>query len=417
MPQDPFAQYAQDDPFAAFAVPVASHDPAKADPRSWTDAAIDLLPTAGGVAGGVIGATAGPLTGVAGAGLGGVWGEAIRQKLQTARGKQEEPSLAEAVGDVATQGAVQAGSQVGGLAVGAGLRTLGKGLYWSHLKPSTALPASTRAQMVETGLAEKIPITERGAAKILGPTDPVTQRRMGGGLLTKSMDKADALVAEREALLRRTGVPAAYSVDPKQAVGGIASAVKDVKGLPVAGPQMRVIGDRGRAYLAEHRQPIPLTKAQANVRQTDKFYDKAYREAIDKGDPTKSGQAAADIGINDATRNILRDRVPGLKDQNAVTSRLASLGEAVEGRAAARRNLSAIGMQHGISAGIGTAAGAVNGTDSGVKMFILAEALTNPALASRLAYRLAQGGSAAKTPQAIRQALIALMASHAVGDE
>jgi hypothetical protein len=74
-------------------------------------------------------------------------------------------------------------------------------------------------------------------------------------------------------------------------------------------------------------------------------------------------------------------------------------------------------MRHLINAGVSGGVGAVGGTDKGVGTFALLEALTNPAVASRVAIAAAKSGSTAPTAQAIRQALVSLMASHAVDEQ
>lgn len=375
--------------------PVASHEQAKAPERTWADTAKDLLPTAGGVAGGVIGGAAGPVGAVAGAGLGGMWGEAMRKGLSPDTGQ----SVPEAAGDVAAQGAIQAGSEVGGRVIGAGLKAGAGRLYQSALKPTMAARAEY-PNLVKTGLAEAIPVSKGGAEK-------------AAGLVTKSKGAADTLVSDRQTFLQRLG-PQAATIDPKQAVGGITKAVQDVQELPVARPQMQAIGDYGRAYIREHPQPISLTDAQSSIRATDRFYNSAYRATMDRGNPVTAGNTAAALGINDETRALLRARVPGLVEQNANTSALHGVQEAVERRTSGLGNNNVVGMHHAISGVLGGGAAAIGGRDKGLETFAIAEALTNPAIASRLAIGAAKAGSSGVSAQALRQALISLMASHAV---
>ena len=397
--------------------PVASHgtDTAESD-GSALDTAAGFLPTAGGLVGSLVG-------GIPGAAIGGAAGEGFKQLaikageipgalMDVGRNLFEQPGatmrgavegMGEGLKGAGTQAVVQAGAEVGGRVMGAGLRTGGKRLYQGMLKPSVAARREY-PNLIQTGLDHAIPISKGGAEKA---------SRLAEG----SRDAADALVADRQAFLQRLG-PQAATIDPKQAVGGIAKAVQDVKELPVARPQMEAIGEYGRQYLKEHQRPLSLTQAQSGVRATDKFYNSAYRSTMDRGNPVTAGNTAAALGINNETRNLLRARVPGLQTQNAKTSALHGIQEAVDARTSQQGNLSPVGMQHLINAGIGSGVGAVGGTDKGIGTFALMEALTNPAIASRLAIGLAKSGSGNVTPQAIRQALLGLMASHAVeGDE
>jgi hypothetical protein len=243
---------------------------------------------------------------------------------------------------------------------------------------------------VKTALENRIPISAGGAEK-------------AGELVGKSKAAADDLVTARAA------GPNAPTIDPRQAVAGITPAVKAVKDLPVARPQMKAIGDYARAYIGEHPRPMALPDAQRAVRATDKFFDSTYRATMDRGNPITSGNAAAAVGINNETRNLLRQAVPGLKEQNAVTSGLAGVKEAVERRAGQQGNLSPIGMQHLINAGLGGGVGALGGKEKGAGTFLAMEALTNPATGSRIAYNAYKAGSL-PWQQAIRAALMARLA-------
>src|ERR1051326_7779739 len=110
---------------------------------------------------------------------------------------------------------------------------------------------------------------------------------------------------------------------------------------------------------------MTLDEAQRGVRAMDRYYDPAYRQTIDKGNPATVGSTAAAMGINDETRGLLRAYVPGLKDQNANTAALAGLQDAIERRAGQQDNNSVIGMRHGIAAMLGGAGGAYGGRGEG----------------------------------------------------
>ena len=151
--------------------------------RTWTDTAVDFLPTAGGMVGGVAGALAGGGTtfgvgalpaGIAGATVGGGMGEAAKLAINRLRGKQSPSTLTEAAKDVALEGAIQGGSEALGGAAGAIMRPVGAALMQSAVKPG--LRATARAigrgvaqedlPVVKTLLKEGVTVSEGGLAKL-----------------------------------------------------------------------------------------------------------------------------------------------------------------------------------------------------------------------------------------------------------
>lgn len=363
---------------------MASHEPAPE--RTWTDTAVDALPLAGGMAGGMLGAAGGIAGGIGGAALGGAAGEAGKQLVNRYRGRAVPTSATDAATDIGIAGAEQGGLEAGGRMLQGTLRMAGPRIYQGLLKPSVAARAE-HPDLVKTALENGIAITERGADK-------------AGVRVGESKAKADALVAARAA------EPNAPTIDPRQAVAGITPAVKAVKDLPVARPQMKAIGDYARAYIGEHQRPMALPDAQRAVRATDDFFNSAYRSTMDRGNPVTAGGTAAALGINNETRGLLREAVPGLREQNAATSSMAGLREAVERRVGQQGNLSPVGMQHLINAGLGTGAWALGGKEKGVATFGAMEAVTNPAIGSHLAINAYRAG---RIPfaQAVRAALMA----------
>jgi hypothetical protein len=84
----------------------------------------NLLPAAGGLTGGTVGAAAGPVTAVGGAALGGAAGESARQLVRRAMGWEVPQTSMDAAKDIGVEGAKQGAYEAGGRIVGA----LGKGL-------------------------------------------------------------------------------------------------------------------------------------------------------------------------------------------------------------------------------------------------------------------------------------------------
>lgn len=371
------------------------HDQANPPKRTWVDTAVDALPIVGGAVGGALGSELGPGA-IVTAGIGGAAGERLKEYANALRGKADLPSTTDALKAMGTQGAVQAGAEVGGRLISAGLKAAAPRLYQAVLKPTAAMRAEY-PNLAQTAIDNAVPVSAGGAAKT-------------EGLIQSSKATADKLVADAAA------APNAATIDPRQAVAGITQAVQDVKGLPVARPQMQAIGDYARAYLAEHPGVQTLPEAQDAVRATDRFFNSAYRATMDRGNPVTAGSTAAALGINNETRNLLRQAVPGLQAQNAETQGLVGLKDAVERRAGQLANNSPIGMQHFINAGIGGLVGAREGQGKGLGAFLAAEALTNPAVASQVA--IAAGRAGGVPAGAIRTALLAKFGvPDLIGDE
>lgn len=391
--------------------PVASHEPTQ---PSGPVTGSSLLPTAGGIAGSMAG---GPV----GAAIGGAAGEGYRQLLNhateipgairdVAKNLVQQPQATlsgfgqgavEGAENAGMQGAGQAAADVAGRAVGAGLKAGAGRLYQSVLKPTIAARAQYPT-LVQTALDAAIPVSKGGAEK-------------AAGLVTRSKDAADALVANREnSVLQR--LPNGAAIDPQEIYANAVSKAA-TKGQDLAVGRaafQKAAGDAGDQFLAENPEPLSLSATQQQIRTGDRFLNKAYRAAIDRGDTVTSGDLAGRMGVNDAQRAALLNRVPGLAEQNANTQALQGVRKAVERRVGGLGNNSPVGMQHLINAGLGTAVGGVGGKERGAETFLLMEALTNPAVASRLAIAAGQAGSSSASAQAVRQALLGLMASHAV---
>lgn len=152
--------------------------PPQARSRTWTDTAVESLPTVGGMVGGIAGALSGGIpsmgvgavpAGIAGATVGGGMGEAARQAIQRLRGQPTAGSVSALAEDVAVQGALQGGAEMVGGAAGRLMKPVGERLMQSALKPGWAalkkrpggVPPAVTA-MLEQG----INVTQGGYAKL-----------------------------------------------------------------------------------------------------------------------------------------------------------------------------------------------------------------------------------------------------------
>lgn len=152
--------------------PMASHEPQEAPKRTWTDTAVDALPTVGGALGGLVGGIGGTVAGmgvggvpgaVGGAALGGAAGEGFRQAIQTLRGKEAPRETGEALTGVGKEAATQAAAELGGQAVGGALRMAGRGLYRAAALPIQQM--TKYGDLITEGIANRVPVSKAGIEK------------------------------------------------------------------------------------------------------------------------------------------------------------------------------------------------------------------------------------------------------------
>lgn len=341
----------------------------------------DVLPTVGGAIGGIFG-------GIPGATFGGAVGSAAKQDILSATGRKPLGSPAAQAKELGTSAAIQGGLETGGRLIQGALRLIAPRLYQHILKPT--IEARREYQdLVATGLKHGIPITESGAER-------------AAQMVADSRNAADRLVQNAE-----QANPAAR-IEPRNAVaGGLAPVVGRLRNLGVSRPALKAAGDYARDFIAEHPLPFTLSQAQAFVRAEDRALDPAFRAALDRGDLPQAGRTAAELGITKETRGLLRDAVPGLREQNANTRSLAGLQQAVERRAGQLANNSPVGMQDLINLGVGTAVGAGSHNQRrGAETFGALELLLSPLLGGRQAIAVDRL-SRVPFSQALRAAVLA----------
>lgn len=145
--------------------------------RARAASALGVLPTAGGMAGGIGGAAVGGLPGaIGGAALGGAAGEAARQGLVG------QPL---SVGGIAGQGAQQGAYEALGGIIGAGAGRLARPLMRRALGAGKAIIRDF-PDVAETAVAKGIPVTRAGVAKATG------LRQASGQALTSLLNQAGA---------------------------------------------------------------------------------------------------------------------------------------------------------------------------------------------------------------------------------
>lgn len=136
--------------------------------RDWTDTALDLLPGAGGLVGGLAGGAGGTVFGmgvggvpgaIGGAAVGGAGGEAAKQLLERALGREAPSSSLEAAGKIGSSGAIQGAQEAVGLgAAKAASKVAG---------PLVELASNATPEVAKTAVREGITATSRGFRRLM----------------------------------------------------------------------------------------------------------------------------------------------------------------------------------------------------------------------------------------------------------
>lgn len=373
--------------------PMASHDAAAPAARTWTDTAVDALPTLGGAAGGIIGGIGGTVAGmgvggvpgaVGGAALGGGFGEAAKQLVNRARGMQAPGTMGEAAKDIGIQGGIQGAAELAGAGIGKGAQYVGGRLYSLALRPAAKLTNSF-GDVAAAGLEAGVPVSAGGAVK-------------AAGLRAASSQAADQMVTN-----------AAGAVVPTSAATrGFTDVAKDAAQRASLGMADDTADVWARASVLGQNYPggIPVEVAQGLKKSAQKAADTAFR-AQERGGLVKTVEAQLNKATATGLKAGIEGVVPGIAEQNAKTQTLIGLSKAL-GAANSRQNTMSKYL-------IPLAIGGASGHTSGIAAGAATAALMNPQVMSQAGIAADRIGGSGVSQQAIRAALLALM-SNSSGD-
>lgn len=347
---------------------------------------IEALPTAGGMAGSLIGGgKSNPLAMLLSA-AGGSVGEAYRQALTAMSGDWERvpPDVQGQIKAILAEGIKQGGLEgAGRYVMGPIAKLFGRALYRSALKPPVAVRQEHGAKEVANTLVEAgVPITrnEAGAAKV-------------------------------EKLLRESGQDTAQTLAAAEAAGAkpvtmrpVVQSLERTRGkvgerVVREGPQNEVRAMRDAA-LRENPRPIPLTQAQKMKQAEQDLALQAYKNEA-RGAPVNSVETSMHEDLARGLREAIERRVPGIRAKNKRTQDLIGALKAItaaEGRIA---NNNLVGMGDALALGT-TGVGFAAGGAPGAALGIIQEVLTRPEIASRLGIALDRAGKPQVTPQILR---------------
>lgn len=334
-------------PAAATAGMLPQSTPADVAPKpkpSLVDRGVDALPMLGGIAGGITGGIGGTVAGVGvggapgaigGATLGGSAGEALRQLVNRARGRETPATAGQAAASIGKEGLIQGASEAGGRVLAGGARVIGKSLVENAVRPTMTM-VKEFPDVVGTIVRERLPV---GRA-LPGATPGSTQAKR---LLQASSQHTRELLKGAE--------QAGIRFNPQQiAAQNISDLAGEIRKQPLSGPDLKRLSAMTMQYIKEHGAAMtpqavkdmkqaaqalakPVFRAQqaGGAVTADQALGARFNEAIASGAKqaleTISGIAASEgrtQGLIGATRAI----------RQAETRRLSLAGEAISGSSA-----------------------------------------------------------------------------------
>lgn len=230
-------------------------------------------------------------------------------------------------------------------------------LYQGALKPSTTLGKARIGRMVDTGLSEKIPVSEPGVNKL-------------GAKIT---DTNDAIADTINNAPTRT-------ISPYKVASRLGDTAKKFSAQVNPEADMKAVSDSGNEFLRNQPRDIPGPEAQSLKQGTYRAIgSKAYGEM---GSAATESQKALARGLKEELANAY----PELSKLNETDSRLIDLHDALEKAVMRGANREPFGLG-GTIAGSATKL-ATGSTALGLGAAALKTALKNPAVSSRLAIAL-----------------------------
>lgn len=287
---------------------LTAHNPANPDTakfapksRTWTDVAVDLLPTAGGIAGGIVGGIGGTVAGVGvggvpgaigGAALGGGAGEAAKQLVNRVRGVEAPSSPMEAAKDIGESALMQGGAEVAGGLVGGAMTRMAPHLMQSALKPG--MKASLQA--VKSG--EVPPVVN-------------TMLKEGINVSPRGMDKLNVLLNATDEEIKDAIASVTANVSPLKVTSRLSDTARTFGQQVNPVSDLNAVSKAGHEFLAAHPQ---LTVQEAQALKTG-----TYRQLRGKFGELKSAdvesQKALARGLKEEIADEVRNSLAGFKGQ------------------------------------------------------------------------------------------------------
>jgi hypothetical protein len=328
----------------------------------------ESLPMAGATVGGILGAP-GIVTGAGGAALGGAAGEAGRQLLNRALGREAPGTMTEAATGIGTQGAIQGGLEAVGGGLTKGVSAAGQQLYRGYLKPALNQVDLPKArEIVATAIREALPISKGGEQRARNlirdlnrQVNSLLQGASGGRIDLRQI--ANQVRAFANAKYNRPGVP-----------GNDLEAALRVADEIDAHPSLQTPGG-GRIVAVN---PADANKVKQGLDTA--VGDRAF--GVERGAATEARKQG-----RHATRLAIEQQVPEVGPLNARESQIIDALEAVQHATGREENRNAL---FGVPSMLSGMAGAGYGASQhdpigGALLALTTRGLLAPAVASRIA--------------------------------
>jgi hypothetical protein len=307
---------------------------------------IDTLPAVGGLVGGGLATAYGLGTGGLGAvaipgaaALGGEAGEAWRQNARRMIGAYAPETSADAAQQIGEQGAVQAAAEVGGRAIAAGARAVGRGMVENAVRPPIGLQREF-PDVIDTIVKEQLPV---GAG-------------MFGG--KKGSERAAIRLAEeskvvKDLLAKSTAGGTSFSTS--KLAEPVMKLIDDIAEQPLAKADMARLEGMLDEFVNKKGPLSPLDVQK--IKQAAQSIAKPIYKAVAAGNAVTADQALA-ARFNSAIASGAKEAmetIPGVAEGEAAKRSLIGAKKALSQAEMRRLSL----MAEGGAAVLGGAAGAV----------------------------------------------------------
>lgn len=360
--------------------------PARPEPaRTWTDTAVDAIPTAAAGVGGLIGGAGGTAFGlgfggvpgaVGGAALGGAAGESARQLINRVRGKEAPATPVDAASAIASEGATQGASELAGAGLVRGARMAAHGLMDFAIRPAPTV-AEEFGDIATTALKERLPV----GAIMPGATKGSQRARAA---LRQASNETTKLYTD-------AGARGVSFTPGAVAAGPVRDLVTDIAKQPLSQGEIKQVASMFSEYLnSQNSRMAPL--AVKDMKQAAQRIARPIFRAINQGNMPAAGEALKgqfNKAIADGSKAALEAAIPGVAAAEARTQGLIGASKSIR-RAEARRlplvAEIAAPVVGGIAGGVG--GGDLESAGKGITASLLTRALLSPRTTSRAALAL-----------------------------
>lgn len=361
--------------------------------------ALNVLPTVGGAVGGIVGgaggtvggmAVGGPPAAVGGAALGGAAGEAVRQQIGDLIGIPKPQTAVERATDIGKEAAIQGAAEMGGRALAAGGKALGRGMVENAVRPSITLQREFPG-VIDTIVKERLPV---GAG--------ITGGEKGSERAARRL--AEESQAVKDLLAKATA--GGKSFETSKLAEPVLKLLDDVAEQPLSKADMGRLEKMLDEFTAKKGSLSPLDVQK--LKQRAQAIAKPIYKAAARGEPV-SAEASMEGRFNAAIASGAKDAmetIPGVAKGEAKKRELIGAKKALTQAEAKRLSL----MGEIGSAVVGSAAGQVinvpldNPLEKSAAGWFIARKLLSPRSLSRAGLALTSAEAAAMMRQSPRLA-------------